>query len=182
MIKTKRLLLVIGLFGILLIACKNESKNETEVNKTLVSKNNKNAGAQATIQLDDGSTLEMKERKPRGNSNAPSRFTVNITDLDGVIIMLKLDANDTPLEETSYEKSPNATLVLTSTSSVGALGSESYRSYNEDADGNEGEAKITLTSFGNNQAEGNFKGILYSPSHKKASIEGNFSTTWKSNW
>lgn len=180
MLKTRHLLLALGIFAFILVGCKDTSKTENGTNNTSSPKTEKKTNANATIQLDDGRTIEMKDKRPRGNSNAPSRFTVNIS--DDLILMVQLDAYDTNLETKAYDEPTVATLVLTSISHDGPIGKEAYRSYNDNADGKEGEAKITLTSFKNSHAEGTFKGTLYSQNHKKAVVEGAFNTSWKKKW
>lgn len=178
--KTRHFLLGLGIFAFILAGCKDNSKTENGANDTSSAKTEKKSNANATIHLDDGRTIEMKDKRPRGNSNAPSRLTVTLS--DDVILMVQLDAYDTNLENKAYDELTVASIVLTSTSHDGPLGKEAYRSYNENADGKEGDAKITITSFKNNHAEGTFKGTLYSQNHKKAVVEGTFNTSWKEKW
>lgn len=175
MFKTRRLVLLLGISILIMTGCKDISKNESDTDTNTSSKIEKKNDTYAIIHLDDGREIEMKDKRPSGNSNAPSRLTANISE-NGMIIMLKLDTYKTPLEDRVYEDPLEGQIVLTSISHDGPLGKEAYRSYNTNEDGKEGKMKITLISHDKNHSEGTFKGTLYSPSHKQAVVEGKFIT------
>lgn len=175
MFKTKCLILLLGIAILIMTGCKDNTKNENEADTNTSSKIEKKNDTYAIIHLDDGSEIKMKDKRPSGNSNAPSRLTANISD-NGMIIMLKLNTYKTPLEDRVYEDPLEGQIVLTSVSHDGPLGKEAYRSTGTSEDGKEGEVKITLISHGENHSEGTFKGTLYSQNHKQAVVEGKFIT------
>lgn len=178
MYNAKRLLLALGISGLVLLGCKNSSENENEIDSKSSPKIENNDKGYALIQLEDGTSIELKSPKQSGNSNAPSRLTANINK-DGLVILLTLDRSDTPLEDKVYEDPLEAQITLTSISNDGPLGKEAYRSFNTDKEGKEGKVKITLLSHGEYHSKGTFEGVLYSGNHKKATIKGKFNTKKK---
>lgn len=162
-----KIVFFLGVFGFILIGCKDNSKNDKATNKT---------DAYATIQLEDGQTIDLEVKRQKGFLSSPTNFTANMTDY-GLVIMLRLDTNDQDIKEKEYEN-PQADLAIMNVNKDGPL-DETYRSYFTNEDGNEGETKLTLTSIAEDHSEGTFRGILYSTNHKKAVIEGKFITKRK---
>lgn len=172
MLKTIRLLLLLGIFGLILIGCKdNSKKDESTANNTLL-KTEKQNDTYVTVDLDDGSTVEMKVKRQSGNARSPNILNVNMTDYS-LLVILRLRSRNTPIEEKGYED-PDADITLKNVKKNGPI-DEEYRSYYyKNENGQEGETKITVTYRGENHTEGTFTGTLYSKSHKKAIIRGKF--------
>ena len=171
-------LFILGIFGLVLIGCNDSSKNKIEANSKTSSKTESSDVGYIVIQLEDGSSIELKSPKQQGNLSAPSTLSVNM-DMDGIVVMLKLNRYKTPLENKVYEDPLEAQITLTSISHNGALGKETYRSFNENKDGEEGKVKVTLISHSENHSEGTFEATLYSQNMKEAAIKGRFKTKKK---
>ncbi|SHF57582.1 hypothetical protein SAMN05444483_101646 [Salegentibacter echinorum] len=182
MSKARYLVMLLAIFGIILVGCKDISKNENDVDNTSssktkngindsasTSKTRKKTGTYATINFDDGRTIEMVARSKQGILSLPSKFEANITDYK-LIVMIEVKDSE-PLQNKIYEK--GAYLSISNMKSEIPL-KESFGSNNTNKDGKRGEAKITFTTINNTRAEGTFSGTLYSKSHRKATIEGEF--------
>lgn len=186
MFRTKRLVLLLGLFTLIMTGCKDTSKNESvaddtsssktesDTDNTSSSKTEKKTGAYATIKFDDGRTIEMEARSQKGFLGLPNKFEGNMTDYK-VIVMIELRDSE-PLQNKTYEK--GAFLSISNMQGDIPL-EESFGSNNKNEDGKQGDAKIKITSISKTHAEGTFTGTLYSKSHRKATIEGKFVTKSK---
>jgi|GEM_PF-6456472 hypothetical protein len=176
MLKTRRLVMLLGIFGLILVGCKDNSKNKNTTDDDSSSKTETKNDAYATIQMDDGSTIEMKISKQKGGLGSPTKFSANMTDYK-LMVMLKL-INSEPIKNKTYKNS-GVSLTIASVNKKSAL-DEMYRSWHfKSADGKEGQAKITFISISKTHAEGTFTGTLYSKSHRKVTIEGKFMTKRK---
>lgn len=154
------------LFSFIFTGCKNNSKNG----------NKKEAYAQ--IQLDDGSTIDFKPSMFMGGANSSTTVGANMSDLNSTIMLSIRRPDDKPIKEGKVYDGRSAQISISNTQD-GPL-DEMYRSYHfKSEDGEEGEAKITVTALGENHSEGTFKGTLYSKSHKKIVVEGKFTNEKK---
>lgn len=161
MFKTRYLALLLGVFGLLLVGCKNNANNENS------------ADAHATIQLNDGSPIEFKPTMLMGGMNSPTTIRANMSDMKVTFMLVLKSSKDKPIEEGKVYENSRAQISLVNTKDKPL--DETYRSYHyKSEDGEEGEAKITVTSLGEENSEGTFSGTLYSKSHKKVVVEGKF--------
>ncbi len=104
--------MLLGISALLMTGCSDNSKNKNDADTNSSSKIEKKNDTYAIIHLDDGREIEMKDKRPSGNSNTPSSLTANMTE-NGMIIMLTLDTYDTPLEDRVYDDPLEARIVLT---------------------------------------------------------------------
>jgi len=172
MLKTRRLVMLLAIFGLILVSCKDNSKNENATDDDSSSKTEAKNGAYATVHMDDGSTIEMKLFvKQKGGLGSPTKFSANMTD-NNLMVLLNL-TNSEPIKAKTYE---NSGLKLSVTSLKKKRGlDEMYRSWHfKSTDGKVGDAKVTFTTINKTNAEGTFSGTLYSKSHRKATVEGKF--------
>ncbi|MCG2431744.1 hypothetical protein [Aequorivita xiaoshiensis] len=178
MCKIKPLFIVLGIIGLVLISCKDNSNSENDADNKVSSKVESKDDSSIEIQLEDGKNIILNSPNQSGNLFAPSSLAVNM-DKDGIVVMLKLSKYKTPLENKVYDDPLDAQITLTSISHSGPLGKESYRSFNENENGEEGKVRINLISHSENHAEGTFEGTLYSQNKKEAIIKGKFKTKKK---
>lgn len=176
MLKTKYLLLTLGIFAFILTGCKDNSKNENGTDGTLSSKTETGTGSYAIIHLDDGRDIKLNAKKMIGQEFSTKLPTASLTDYS-LLLMLRLDYLENPIEEKSYEV-PHANMTLQNVKNDGPL-AEVYRTQYKSADGEAGKTTITITSIDDNHSEGTFKGTLYSETHKKAIVEGKFTVKRK---
>lgn len=166
MFKTRYLLLLLILSSFIFTGCENNSKNG---NKKEV---------YAHIQLEDGSTIDFKPSMLMGGANSPTTVGANMSDLKSTIMISIRKGENEPIEEGKIYDGISAQISISNTGDKPL--DETYRSYHfKSEDGEEGEAKITVTSLGKNHSEGTFKGTLYSKSHKKIVVEGKFTNKKK---
>ncbi|MDQ7917941.1 hypothetical protein RBU60_10170 [Mesonia sp. MT50] len=188
MFKTKRLMILLGIFGFLLVGCKDNSKTENaaddaslsrtknDTDNTSSSKTKKKTGAYATITFDDGRrTIEMEARSQQGILSLPTKFEGNMTDYK-IIVIIELKDSE-PLQNKIYEK--GAYLSISNMKGKIPLDEKYQSNHNKSEDGKRGHAEIKITSISKTHAEGTFTGTLYSKSHRKATIEGKFITKRK---
>ncbi|AFL81565.1 hypothetical protein Aeqsu_2102 [Aequorivita sublithincola DSM 14238] len=171
MFKTKRLILLLGIFTIIITGCKNNSKTENGTDDTSTSKTETGNGSYAIIHLDDGRDIELDAKTISGKAFSPNLPTASLTDYS-LLLLLRLNFLENPVEEKSYDV-PYANITLQNVKKDGPL-TEVYRTQYKSADGKEGKTTITITSIGDTHSEGTFSGTLYSKNHKKAVIEGKF--------
>ncbi|MGO3260391.1 MAG: hypothetical protein ACTIK4_03500 [Mesonia sp.] len=172
MFKTKRLVILLGIFGLLLGGCKDNSENKNATDDDSSSITEAKNGAYANFHLDDGSTVKMNlSVKQKGGLGEPTNFSAHITDYSKLLVMLKILNSEQPITTKTYEG-----VQLTVTSPKKKVGfDEMYRSWHfKSKDGEEGQSKITFTTINKKHAEGTFSGTLYSKSHRKATVEGEF--------
>lgn len=156
-LKTTILSLAI-LFLSFLFSCGNGKENKSD----------KDAGATATITLDDGQELDFKSTFNTSVSLMGQKFGVGFTNINsGMTVYMMIMSNETlvPGTHDGYLK-------------VSQMGSsdiidESYDShYHKGADTKkEGNSKLTITPKENDRVQGTFSGILYSKSGKKLTIK-----------
>lgn len=169
--KTKKLLLLLCVSGLILGSCKDNSEKELLGEKTVSTKTENTVEAYVTLHLEGGQTIELNPRRQSGTISS-TRLNVNMSDF-GLLLMLRLHDNKEAIEEKEYTD-PRADIAIKNIAKDGAL-EEEYRSYYyESKEGKEGDTRMKITSIGENHAEGTFTGTLYSKSNKKATIEGKF--------
>lgn len=171
MFKTKRLILLLGIFTVIMTGCKDNTKNENGTDEKASSKTETETGSYAIIHLDDGRDIELNAKSISGQAFSPKLPTASLTDYS-LLLMLRLNFLENPVEEKSYDE-PYANITLQNVKNDGPL-TEVYRTQYKSADGKEGKTTITITSIGDTHSEGTFSGTLYSKNHKKAVIEGKF--------
>jgi hypothetical protein len=171
MFKTRRLVMLLGILGLILSGCKDNSKNKNTADRDSSSNTEKKMDAYATIRLDDGRTFEVQTSRPEGNSSSSNSIGIKFMDYK-ILVRLNLK-NTEPIKDKTY-RTPEVKLSIYSVSKKSQF-DRKYRSYwNESEDGKVGEAKVTITSISKTHAEGTFTGTAYSKSHRKATIEGKF--------
>lgn len=162
MLRNRNLLLIVLLIaGLSFTSCKNDSKNDPDTE------------AHAIIHKEDGSSIEFSPKMIVGGVSSPETVTANMSDMKLTFMIALRSSKDEPIEEGKVYDNIKSQISIINTTD--ATLDETYRSYYfKSEDGEEGSAKITVTSLGEEHAEGTFSGTLYSKSHKKINIEGSF--------
>lgn len=110
MFKTKRLILLLGIFTIIITGCKNNSKTENGTDDTSTSKTETGNGSYAIIHLDDGRDIELDAKTISGKAFSPNLPTASLTDYS-LLLLLRLNFLENPVEEKSYDV-PYANITL----------------------------------------------------------------------
>lgn len=122
------------------------------------------------IELEDGSVIELNNPMQVAGGISPiGSFSTSLTEKDVIIIIQALDFGEPTVGD-------QFTLLSVSARNVAG---ETYRSPSLQDNEMKGEGKVIITAISDVQVKGTFSVVMYTPSGKRATMEGKFTQKLK---
>jgi len=157
-----KIILLALLVGVAFASCSKDDKGPDD---------DGSSDSYVKIELEDGTVIELNDPiQVTGGISPIGSFSTSLTEKDVIVIIQILDF-DEPVVGDQF------TLLSVSARNVAG---DTYRSPSLQDNEMKGEGEVTITAISDEQVKGTFSVIMYTPSGKRATMEGKFTQKLKS--